>query len=226
MNKGKISQVIGAVVDIQFPESKVPEIYNALIVNKGKEDVVFEVQQQLGQGLVRAVAMASTDGLQRGMEVVDTGAPISVPVGEEVLGRLFNVLGENVDGKAPIKTKASWPIHRDAPSYDEQSTTSEIFETGIKVIDLIAPFVKGGKVHVGEIYLPMEYVTNDARKHLPSLGRRADTTLEFLGKHKVILYWKHDTACSLNPHLTEISDDTLRAAAGYYLNRYKHMENA
>ncbi len=171
MNKGKIIQIIGAVVDVQFEEGKLPAIYNALETTIGKTKLVLEAQQHLGEGAVRAVAMSSTDGLKRGTEVIDTGAPISVPVGDEVLGRIFNVLGDVVDGKPAVKTKKTLPIHRSAPSFEEQSTTSEVFETGIKVIDLLAPFIKGGKVGlfggagVGKTVLIQELIRNIAAEH-------------------------------------------------------------
>ncbi|KKS65218.1 F0F1 ATP synthase subunit beta [Candidatus Daviesbacteria bacterium RIFCSPLOWO2_01_FULL_43_38] len=186
MNKGNIAQIIGAVVDVQFGK-ELPAIYNALEVHSlqfmvhSKEDnnelqtsnskLVLEVQQHLGDGLVRAVAMAPTDGLVRGMEVLDTGSPISVPVGEEVLGRLFSVLGETIDNKGEVKTKKRSPIHRAAPTFEEQETSAEILETGIKVIDLIAPFVKGGKVGlfggagVGKTVLIQELIRNIAAEH-------------------------------------------------------------
>src|SRR5207245_322313 len=145
-NKGRVLQIIGAVVDLQFTEGKVPEIYNAIEVeNKAqKTKLVLEVQQHLGSGQVRAVAMSSTDGLRRGDQAIDTGSPISVPVGEAVLGRIFNVLGQPIDENGTVKAKKHLPIHRLAPTLEEQQPTTEIFETGIKVIDLIAPFVKGG----------------------------------------------------------------------------------
>jgi F-type H+-transporting ATPase subunit beta len=171
MNKGKIIQIIGAVVDVQFEEGKLPKIFNALETAIGSTKLVLETQQHLGEGAVRAVAMSSTDGLKRGTEVIDTGAPISVPVGNEVLGRIFNVLGETVDGKPAPKTKKTLPIHRSAPSFEEQSTTSEVFETGIKVIDLLAPFIKGGKVGlfggagVGKTVLIQELIRNIAAEH-------------------------------------------------------------
>ncbi len=169
--KGTVTQVIGAVVDVQFEAGKLPEIYNALELNIGKARLVLEVQQHLGEGQVRAVAMGPTDGLKRGTPVSDTGFPISVPVGEEVLGRLFNVLGETIDKKGPVKAKKTLPIHRLAPSYEEQSVKSEVFETGIKVIDLLAPFVKGGKVGlfggagVGKTVLIQELIRNIAAEH-------------------------------------------------------------
>lgn len=171
MNKGKIVQIIGAVVDAEFEAKHLPEIYNALETSIGKQKLVLEVQQHLGEGQVRAVAMGPTDGLKRGTPVVDTSSPISVPVGEEVLGRLFNVLGDTVDGKGAVKAKKSWPIHRSAPPFAEQSVKSEVFETGIKVIDLLAPFVKGGKVGlfggagVGKTVLIQELIRNIAAEH-------------------------------------------------------------
>lgn len=171
MNKGVITQIIGPVVDAQFDATTLPAIYNALELQLNNQKLVLEVQQHLGDGQVRAVAMSSTDGLQRGVEVVDTGAPISVPVGEEVLGRIFNVTGDNVDGQAQVKTKTRLPIHRPAPSFSEQETKAEIFETGIKVIDLIAPFLRGGKVGlfggagVGKTVLIQELIRNIAAEH-------------------------------------------------------------
>lgn len=169
MSKGKVIQVIGAVVDLQFPEDKMPSIYNAVKVTGSP--LVLEVQQHMGQGQVRAVAMSTTDGLKRGTEVTDTGAPISVPVGEDVLGRIFNVLGEPVDEKPAPKVKKHLPIHRQAPTLEEQETTTQVFETGIKVIDLIAPFVRGGKVGlfggagVGKTVLIQELIRNIAAEH-------------------------------------------------------------
>ncbi|MCR4305571.1 MAG: F0F1 ATP synthase subunit beta [Candidatus Daviesbacteria bacterium] len=169
--KGKVVQIIGAVVDVEFDSKNIPTIYNALEINRGKEKLVLETQQHLGEGVVRAVAMGATDGLKRGTEVTDTGVPISVPVGEEVLGRLFNVLGEPIDQKGAVKAKKTLPIHRSAPTFAEQSTESQVFETGIKVIDLIAPFVKGGKVGlfggagVGKTVLIQELIRNIAAEH-------------------------------------------------------------
>lgn len=170
-NTGKISQIIGPVVDVEFGEN-LPEIYNALEIKVGEnEKVVLEVHQHTGSGKVRAVAMASTDGLKRGMEVTDTGAPISVPVGQETLGRMFNLLGEAIDGKENLPNPQKNPIHRAAPKFSEQSTEAEIFETGIKVIDLICPFVKGGKVGlfggagVGKTVVIQELIRNIAQEH-------------------------------------------------------------
>lgn len=170
-NIGKISQVIGPVVDVQFEEN-LPSIYNALeIALADGKKLVLETQQHLGGGKVRAVAMGSTDGLKRAMEVSDTGAPISVPVGAQTLGRMFNLLGEVIDGKEELKTTDRLPIHRDAPKFSEQSTEAEILETGIKVIDLICPFIKGGKVGlfggagVGKTVVIQELIRNIAQEH-------------------------------------------------------------
>jgi len=175
-NKGIIREVIGAVVDVKFDVDKIPEIYQALEVNysvDGKDHkLVLEVQQHLGEGLVRAVAMSGSEGLVRGMEVIDTGAPITVPVGDGVLGRIFNVTGDCVDERPePVKYEKRYPIHRQPPSLVDQSTETEILETGIKVIDLICPFMKGGKVGafggagVGKTVVIMELINNIAKAH-------------------------------------------------------------
>ena len=175
-NIGFISTVIGPVIDAEFPNGKLPEIFNALKVEGINENglevkVTFEVQQLLGDNRVRAVAMSSTDGLVRGMEVTDTGAPISVPVGPPTLGRIFNILGEPVDEAGPVDSKETLPIHRDAPQFTELSTKPEIFETGIKVVDLLAPYKKGGKTGlfggagVGKTVLIMELINNIAQQH-------------------------------------------------------------
>jgi F-type H+-transporting ATPase subunit beta len=146
MNTGKLIQIIGPVVDVEFPgEAKLPLIHDALVI-EAKERVVVEVHQHLGGNRVRAVAMGPTDGLARGLSVTATGGPISVPVGKAVLGRMFGVLGQAIDGKPEVTDAPHKAIHRSAPSFDEQSTTAEVFETGIKSIDLICPFMKGGKV--------------------------------------------------------------------------------
>ncbi len=169
-NLGTIKQVIGAVVDIQFND-ELPEIYNSLEVKCGGKKLILETQQHIGSNLVRAVAMNSTDGLKRGDKVVNTGAGISVPVGDETLGRIFNVLGEPVDGKEPVKTAKKYPIHREPPKFVDQSTKTEILETGIKVIDLICPIAKGGKVGmfggagVGKTVIIMELINNIAKQH-------------------------------------------------------------
>jgi len=170
MNKGKIKRIIGAVVDVDFGEN-LPDIYSALEVMNGGKKLVLEVEQHLGGGIVRTVAMDSTDGLARGLEVFDSGQPISVPVGSATLGRLFNVLGETIDGGEKIATKEKLPIHRKAPEFVSQSTKTEILETGIKVIDLICPVLKGGKVGlfggagVGKTVVIQELIHNIASKH-------------------------------------------------------------
>ncbi|MEK7528832.1 MAG: F0F1 ATP synthase subunit beta, partial [Patescibacteria group bacterium] len=169
MQTGTITRIIGAVVDVEFTEH-VPEIYTALKTKLGDGELVLEVQQHLMDKQVRAVAMSSTDGLKRGQEVVNTGAPISVPVGDEVLGRLFDVLGNPVDGQK-FNGKKFMSIHRPAPKFTEQNTKTELFETGIKVVDLIAPFIKGGKVGlfggagVGKTVLIQELIRNIAAEH-------------------------------------------------------------
>jgi F-type H+-transporting ATPase subunit beta len=148
-NKGKVTQVIGSTFDAQFPEHAMPTIYNAVkVVNTDhgiKLNLTGEVQQHLGGGKVRCVALGSTDGMVRGHDCIDTGAPLSVPVGEVTLGRVFNLLGDPIDGRGPVQASERWPIHRDAPKVDTLSTSTELFETGIKVIDLLTPFVRGGK---------------------------------------------------------------------------------
>ncbi len=170
-NKGTISQIIGVVVDVKFAD-KLPDLFNALeITNDTGKRLVLEVQQHLGNNIVRTVAMSTTDGLQRGMEVVDTGGPIVVPVGPETLGRMFNVIGEEIDNKGAVKVKKLYPIHRKAPKFKDQSTKYEILETGIKVIDLICPFLKGGKVGlfggagVGKTVVIQELIRNIAQEH-------------------------------------------------------------
>ena len=168
---GTVTQVIGAVVDCQFPEGNLPPIYSALKTSIGNTPVTLEVQQHLDGSMVRAVAMDSTDGLKRGAAVTDTGGPISVPVGPESLGRMTNVLGEPIDGMPEIKAKKKYPIHRPAPEFTDQSTETEVLETGIKVIDLICPILKGGKVGlfggagVGKTVVVKELIRNIAAEH-------------------------------------------------------------
>ena len=168
--KGNITQIIGPVVDVKF-EKTPPAILNALEVKRGKEVLTLEVQQHIGNNTVRTIAMHSTDGLTRGMEVKDTGAAISVPVGRAALGRMVNVTGEPIDGLGPIEAKKKYPIHRSAPPFKELSTVAEVFETGIKVIDLICPFMKGGKVGlfggagVGKTVMVQELIHNIATEH-------------------------------------------------------------
>jgi len=169
-NVGKIKRIIGPVVDVEF-EDKVPDIYNALEIEINGGKLILETEHQIGNGIVRSVAMGSTDGLQRHMKVIDTGSPISVPVGKETLGRIFNVLGETIDEKGKVLTKKKLPIHREAPSFIAQSTKTEILETGIKVIDLICPVIKGGKVGlfggagVGKTVVIQELIHNIAQEH-------------------------------------------------------------
>ncbi len=170
--KGTVVQVIGPVVDVEFPAEELPEIFHALEVGRdGDLPLVLEVQQHLGNNWVRSVAMSTTDGLSRGTEVLDTGAPISVPVGPETLGRIFNVLGQPIDQKGDVDASTYYPIHRPAPSFEEQEVTPQVFETGIKVIDLIAPFRKGGKVGVfggagvGKTVIIQELIRNTAAEH-------------------------------------------------------------
>ncbi|MDS1030331.1 F0F1 ATP synthase subunit beta [Bacillota bacterium LX-D] len=178
MNKGRIISVIGPVVDVQFDE-QLPEIYNAVKIRSADQkekteqeiNITMEAMQQLGNNTVRCVALSSTDGLQRGMIAVDTGEPISVPVGDATLGRMFNVIGEPIDGKGPIETENKLPIHRPAPTFEELEPSTEILETGIKVVDLLAPYAKGGKVGlfggagVGKTVLIMELIRNIAYEH-------------------------------------------------------------
>ncbi|SDP25751.1 F0F1 ATP synthase subunit beta [Selenomonas ruminantium] len=176
MAKGKVVQVIGPVVDIEFPAGELPEILNAITI-KGKAgevdiDLVVEVMQHLGDSVTRCIAMSSTDGLTRGMDAEDTGAPISVPVGEGTLGRIFNVLGQTVDkDPTPVKAAEYWPIHRPAPEFEDQETSAQVLETGIKVVDLIAPYARGGKIGlfggagVGKTVLIMELIHNIATEH-------------------------------------------------------------
>ena len=169
MSTGNIVQVIGAVVDVEFPKESIPSVYDALTLKDG--DLVFEVQQQLGDGIVRTIAMGASEGLKRGLEVENTGAPISVPVGQETLGRVLDVLGKPIDEKGPVGAKTNRPIHAKAPTFEEQSTEADVLETGIKVIDLLCPFAKGGKVGlfggagVGKTVTVMELIRNIAAEH-------------------------------------------------------------
>ncbi|HAT27836.1 MAG TPA: F0F1 ATP synthase subunit beta, partial [Gammaproteobacteria bacterium] len=166
MSSGRIVQIIGAVIDVEFTRETVPKVYDALSV--GGTEIILEVQQQLGDGIVRTIALGSTEGLRRGLDVDDTGAPVSVPVGEETLGRIVDVLGRPIDERGPIGEKQTMPIHRDAPTYEELAISNELLETGIKVIDLICPFAKGGKVGlfggagVGKTVNMMELINNIA----------------------------------------------------------------
>lgn len=170
-NIGTVTQIIGPVLDIKFPNGQLPGLLNAITVENGSETITLEVAQHIGDDVVRCIAMSSTDGLVRGAKAVDTGGPITVPVGEECLGRIFNLLGDPVDNQPAPEAKERWPIHRPAPTYDEQESTTEILETGIKVVDLIAPYAKGGKIGlfggagVGKTVLIMELINNVAKEH-------------------------------------------------------------
>ncbi len=169
MSSGRIVQIIGAVIDVEFERESVPQVYDALTVDG--TDITLEVQQQLGDGVVRTIALGSTEGLKRGLAVDDTGAPVSVPVGTETLGRIMDVLGRPIDERGPIGEQERMPIHRKAPTYEELATTNELLETGIKVIDLVCPFAKGGKVGlfggagVGKTVNMMELINNIATEH-------------------------------------------------------------
>jgi F-type H+-transporting ATPase subunit beta len=168
---GKVVQVIGPVIDIKFDSDSLPNLYNSIHINMGEHTLVAEVEQHVGDDIVRAIAMEATEGLKRGMEAIDTGRPISVPVGKEVLGRLFNVLGNPIDNAGGVDAKESYPIHRPAPSFKDQAVEPEMFETGIKVIDLLAPYQKGGKTGlfggagVGKTVLIQELINNIAKEH-------------------------------------------------------------
>ena len=170
-NIGSVVQIIGPVLDIRFPAGHLPDLLNAIEIERDGGKLVCEVAQQLGDDVVRCIAMSSTDGMVRGMEAVDTGSPIKVPVGNETLGRVFNLLGRAIDNKPQPVTCEKWSIHRDPPAYDEQETSTEILETGIKVVDLIAPYAKGGKIGlfggagVGKTVLIMELINNVAKQH-------------------------------------------------------------
>lgn len=171
MNKGTVAQVIGPVVDVDFNEGEIPPVLNALEIKKNEGRLILEIAQHLGENRVRTIAMDSTDGLVRGTEVIDTGAPISMPVGDNIRGRLFNIIGESIDGIEPPKTEKKYPIHHSAPEFDELSTSTEILETGIKVVDLLCPYAKGGKIGlfggagVGKTVLIMELINNIAKAH-------------------------------------------------------------
>ena len=169
--KGTVIQVMGPVLDIRFSEDSLPELLTAIEVPNGDTTIIAEVAQHIGDNVVRCIAMSSTDGLQRGAEATSTGAPIKVPVGEACLGRVFNLLGQPIDEAGPVEAQEAWPIHRAAPTYDEQETSTEILETGIKVIDLICPYAKGGKIGlfggagVGKTVLIQELIYNIATEH-------------------------------------------------------------
>ena len=169
MSQGKVVQIIGAVVDVEFPRDAVPKVYDALTIDGMA--ITLEVQQQLGDGVVRTIALGSTDGIKRGLVASNTGDGIKVPVGKETLGRIMDVLGNPIDEAGPIGEKERWVIHRKAPAYDDQSSSNELLETGIKVIDLVCPFAKGGKVGlfggagVGKTVNMLELINNIATQH-------------------------------------------------------------
>lgn len=171
MNEGKVVQVIGPVVDVEFLEGKLPDLYNAVIIKENGVDLTMEVMQHLGNNMVRCVALSSTDGMRGGMKAVDTGSSIKTPVGPSTLGRLFNVVGEAIDEKGPLEAEEWWPIHREPPSFDDLKPSTEILETGLKVLDLLAPLPRGGKMGlfggagVGKTVLIMELIRNVAYEH-------------------------------------------------------------
>ncbi len=171
MANGQVVQVIGTVVDVEFPAQELPDIYNGLTVDMEGEQIVLEAEQHIGNNWVRCLAMGATEGLQRGVEVIDTGRPIAVPVGRGSLGRLFNVLGEPLDGLGDVSAEQTWPIHREPPPFDEQETSTQMLETGLKVIDLITPFTRGGKIGayggagVGKTVVILELIRNIATEH-------------------------------------------------------------
>src|SRR4029077_10478571 len=171
MSQGKVVQIIGAVVDVEFPRDQVPKVYDALNVEGAAAPITLEVQPQLGDGIVRTIALVSTDGLKRHLIAKNTGAGIKVPVGTKPLGRIMDVLGNPIDEAGPIGEKERWEIHRAAPSYDEQAAANDLLETGIKVIDLVCPFAKGGKIGlfggagVGKTVTMMELINNIATAH-------------------------------------------------------------
>ena len=171
MGNGKVVQVIGTVVDLEFPPDQLPSLFNAVVIDNGGEKLTLEVEQHVGNSWVRCLALGPTEGLARGVEAIDTGSPVTVPVGQETLGRLFNVTGEPLDNLGPVEPPEHWPIHRPPPSFEEQSTGTDLLETGIKVFDLITPFQKGGKIGayggagVGKTVIIMELIRNIAAVH-------------------------------------------------------------
>src|SRR5512135_1415281 len=171
MAKGKVVQVIGTVVDMEFPQNELPAIYNGIVIPLKESKIIVEVQAHIGNNWVRGVALTPTDGLARGVEAMDMGTPISVPVGRATLGRLFNVFGEAIDGLGEVKTDQRWPIHRLPPPLTEQETVPQMLETGLKVMDLITPFTRGGKIGayggagVGKTVIIMELIRNIASEH-------------------------------------------------------------
>src|SRR5438105_11250458 len=233
-NIGKVIQISGPAVDVQFTEANMPPIYEALrVTSEGFQvpapiNVVLEVQQHLGEGRVRCVAMEATDGMVRGMKAIDLGEPITVPVGKETLGRVMNVIGLPVDELGPIQAKQKLPIHRPAPSFEEQSTTAEMFETGVKVVDLIQPFLKGGKIGlfggagVGKTVVIMELINNVAKQHggysvFAGVGERTregnDLWLEMTDSDVIKPGdWQHSKAALVYGQMTEPPGARLRVA--------------
>ncbi len=171
MGRGKVVEVIGTVVDVEFPPDELPALYNSVEIGSGDSKIVLEVQGHMGNNRVRCVSLSPTDGLERGAEALDTGAAVKVPVGQGTLGRLFNVMGTALDNLGPVKSADMWPIHRAPPSFEQQATTTEILETGLKVMDLITPFTKGGKIGayggagVGKTVIIQELIRNIATVH-------------------------------------------------------------
>lgn len=195
VNEGKVTQIMGAVLDIQFEKGQLPNLYNAIEIPLNDGKLIAEVMQHMGDSMVRCVAMSSTDGLTRGAKAIDTGAPIKAPVGDEVLGRVFNVLGDCIDGGEEVKAKEKWPIHRSAPEFVDQKPVTEMLETGIKVIDLIVPYAKGGKVGlfggagVGKTVLIQELIRNIATEHggysiFTGVGERSREGNDLIGEMK------------------------------------------
>jgi F-type H+-transporting ATPase subunit beta len=227
MNKGTIAQVIGPVVDVDFNEGEIPPVLQALSVERKEGKLVLEVAQHLGENRVRTIAMDSTDGLVRGTEVIDTGAPISMPVGDDIRGRLFNIIGEAIDGIEPPKVDKRYPIHHPAPEFEELSTTTEMLETGIKVVDLLCPYAKGGKIGlfggagVGKTVLIQELINNIAKEHgglsvFAGVGERTregnDLLREFI-ESGVINYgdeFKKELEETGNWNLSKVDKDALR----------------
>ena len=193
---GKVVQVIGPVLDVRFQEGELPALLNAIEINHDGKTMIAEVAQHIGDNVARCIAMSSTDGLVRGVDAVDTEGPITVPVGKECLGRIFNLLGEPVDNKPAPEAEERWAIHRPAPTYEEQMTETEMLETGIKVVDLICPFAKGGKIGlfggagVGKTVLIMELINNVAKQHgglsvFTGVGERTSSTLSVFYKFPI-----------------------------------------
>ena len=237
-NIGKVSQVMGPVVDVRFEEGQLPPLLNALTVQNGDRLLTLEVAQHIGDNVARCIAIASTDGLKRDMDVVDTGHSIQVPVGDQTLGRIFNVLGEPVDEQEPPKDCKRWEIHRPAPAYDELSTSTEILETGIKVVDLICPYAKGGKIGlfggagVGKTVLIMELINNVAKQHggisvFTGVGERTREGNDLYNEMKKAYSVNYaldvvDSAILKNKYkLTSDQEKEIQDQADYYISTYQ-----